>query len=79
MAKHKVTGPLVREQKEGEYDAEIARVFAPGSMLYDMAIEGALEENYGQTEFERGVVEGGRRMMLRFINTATEYRTIKEK
>ena len=64
--------PTYRQRSQADINAEIKRACAPGTALYDYFIEEALQENFGANEFDRGVIEGGRRFAIRFVNIALD-------
>lgn len=61
--------PTYRAHDQADYDREISVVFAPGTILYDMAVEEVMQENFGVTDKEFFMIEGARRVFIRFINT----------
>lgn len=64
--------PTYRAYTQEEYDREIAVAFAPGTILYYMALEETRQDNYGETDKDFYMVEGARRVFNRFINTAID-------
>jgi hypothetical protein len=65
--------PTFRQHTQSDYDKHIAAAYAPNTILFDMAVEESMVENFGTNEYDRGVIEGARRYNMRLINIALNF------
>jgi hypothetical protein len=62
MAKRKLKPrPMYREHSEAAINFAIRNAIHLGDTFWDFLTEERLAENFGTSEFERGVIEGARR------------------
>jgi hypothetical protein len=64
--------PTYRQHAEAVINQDIKRACAQGTIFFDYLTEERLVENFGQTEWERGVIEGGRRFAGRLQDIAMD-------
>lgn len=62
--------PTYRQHTEADAAADIKRACAPGTLFFDYLTEERLAENFGANEYERGIIEGGRRFAGRLQDIA---------
>lgn len=63
-----------REYSEQEVNATIHGAIPEGGVFWDYLVAETMQENFGASEFERGVIEGGRRFANRLIGIAMEFK-----